>query len=164
MSVFYFILKLIRLLNKNISDSFLVKGFLLGFFISLTPENIILDVLLVFLMFLFALPITAVILGVFLAPLFFSLLDPFFLYVGHLILFDISLFYPFWQYALELPFFVLLGFNNTLMIGAIIVSIFLSIPLYLSLMFFLNRYISYFKPFMLKINGLLEKLGWVIKK
>merc|ERR1712079_683538 len=91
-------------------------------------------------MFVFSLPIAAVLLGALIAPLFFPLLDPLFLYVGHLILFDISLLGSLWQYALELPFFVLLGLNNTLMLGTLLCSAFLSFPLYIFLMFLMKRY------------------------
>ena len=164
MSVIYFFLKLIRLLNKNITATFLVKGFLLGFLISFTPNNIVLDIILLLLMVVFSLPIAAVLLGAFIAPLFFLVLDPLFLYVGHLILFDISLLRPLWQYALELPFIVLLGLNNTLMLGSLICSALLSIPLYRLLMFLMKRYAASLKPVMLKINGVLKKADWVFKK
>ena len=164
MSILYILIKFFRLLNKNTSDLYLSLGFILGLFIAFTPKNIFVDVVLGSFVFVFSLPITAVFFGVILGPLFFPIVDPIFLFIGKYMLLELTFLNLFWEYFFELPLIAFFSFNNTLMLGSIIGSAFLSFPLHRLFCFLLKRYGAILRSFSYKIKSGLSKAERFFKR
>lgn len=136
--------KLLKALSSNTDPGAIACAFACGLILGFIPKgNLIWWVLFVFMLFMriqrgaFAL---AIFLGSLLAPR----LDPTFISIGDKVL-HLPQFIPYYIKLLDTPFVVFTKFNNTVVMGSLIVSVISFIPVYIIvriLIFVWRRYIG----------------------
>ena len=115
---------ILKALNSNQNPKEIAAGIAFGFMLALLPSNNLLWILI--LIFVFLLRVNQAIMFIFIAILkpFAFLLDPFFHSVGYAILSN-KAFYDFFTKMYNVPFLFLTKFNNTVVMGSLIVGIIL---------------------------------------
>ncbi|MBL8024133.1 MAG: TIGR03546 family protein [Elusimicrobia bacterium] len=129
----------IRALNEKASPHALAGGFALGAIIGLTPKGSLHNVLVLFLIFLLPVNKSASLVSAILFALFSYLFDPFFNRVGELLLTRPAL-EGLWTTLYNLPILPWTRFNNTLVLGSLMVSLILFIPLFKGAVWGVTRY------------------------
>jgi len=122
--------KLFKILRSAASPSQIAGGFIIGMIIGLTPfwtlHNFILFVILIILnvnigMALFSL---AIFTGMA------YLLDPAFHHLGYFFLVDLNFLNGLWTWLYNIPIIALSKYNNTIVMGSLVVSLILTLPVY----------------------------------
>ena len=130
MFVLEFIAKLIKILRSEISPNQISWGFALGMILGLTPfwslHNLIVVILIIILKVNLATAIFSF--GIFSAIAY--LVDPLFHSFGYYLLVDLDSLNAFWTWLYNVPILALSKFNNTVVMGSLIFSIILMIPVY----------------------------------
>ncbi|MFQ3675299.1 MAG: TIGR03546 family protein [Endomicrobiia bacterium] len=131
MPILYLLKKLIKLLQSNISPNELAGGVVIGMFIGLTPFFSLINVIaLIFAIILnvnfasvmFAIPVFSLI----------GLVTDFFAdKIGYLLLVKIESLTPFWTKLYNMPIVPFTKFYNTVVLGNLVISIFIAIPVFL---------------------------------
>ena len=120
----------------------LAAGIVLGSFLGLTPlinlHNALIFAALVLLNVSFAGGMLGWALFV---PIGF-VLDPLFDWIGHTLLLDVSFLTPFWTSLYNTPVIPLTNFNNTVVLGSLLFSLLLLLPLYFASRWGVTRYRS----------------------
>ena len=130
MFVLEFIAKLIKILRSEISPNQIAWGFVLGMILGLTPfwslHNLLVVILIIILKVNLATAIFSF--GIFSAVAY--LVDPLFHSFGYYILVDLESLNDFWTWLYNVPILALSKFNNTVVMGSLVSSIILMIPVY----------------------------------
>lgn len=130
MFVLEFIAKLIKILRSEISPNQIAWGFALGMIIGLTPvwslHNLLVVVLIIILKVNLATAIFSF--GIFSGIAY--LVDPLFHSFGYYLLVDLQSLNSFYTWLYNVPVLSLSKFNNTVVMGSLISSIILIIPVY----------------------------------
>ncbi len=131
MFILQFFAKLLKILRSAASPGQIAGGFILGMIIGLTPMMSLHNLIVLFLI---------VILNVNMAMAIFSfgifsgvayLLDPLFHSFGYFLLADLTSLKGFYTSLYNIPVIALSRFNNTVVMGSLVTSIILLIPVYL---------------------------------
>ncbi len=139
--------------NKKMISLAIVLGLISGFL----PAFTFLNYIIFFLVFVLRIPLGLYFASFTLFKLFSYLLDPLFNKIGYLVLTFKSL-EPLFTYLYNLPFLRWSGFNNTLVIGSLIVGIIIGIVLYFILEHFIDTYRQKVFPKLKKIKF----LRWIV--
>jgi len=130
MFVLEFIAKLIKILRSEISPNQIAWGFVFGMILGLTPfwslHNLLVVILIIILKVNLATAIFSF--GIFSAVAY--LIDPLFHSFGYYILVDLESLNEFWTWLYNVPVLSLSKFNNTVVMGSLVSSIILMIPVY----------------------------------
>lgn len=148
--------KLIVILNSDESPSQISAGFILGFLIGGSPFNYVYSLILFLLLGILKVNFTSGLFAILISSLLTPILDPIYHHIGHYLLVTSTGLEGFWTTLYNMPIFPLTNFNNTIMLGSMVVNLLLSI-----LLFFLIKklILSYRETIMTKIkNSKLFKL------
>ena len=123
--------KLFKILRSAASPSQIAGGFIIGMIIGLTPfwtlHNFILFVVLIILNVNIAMALFSLMICTGLA----YLLDPAFHHLGYFVLVDLSFLNGLWTWLYNIPVVALSKYNNTVVMGSLVVSLILTIPVYM---------------------------------
>ena len=123
--------KLVKVLRAGPSPAQVAGGFMLGMFLGLMPGFNFYWLFICVLILLVDVNLSAAILGWMVFSLFAYLLDPVFHNIGFALLVDVHWLRRFWTTLYNLPVFPISHFNNTVVLGSLIVSMVLALPVYL---------------------------------
>ncbi len=123
--------KIIRLLHSEISPSEIAAGVAFGVILGLVPLSLVLGIFVFLLIFLLKVNIGAALFSALLFKLVAYFADPLADIFGYALLVDARLLAPFWSYLYNLPIVPFTRFNNTVVLGSILISIILFVPVYL---------------------------------
>ena len=136
------IIKLLRVLSTETSPIQISAGFALAMIAGLTPLMSLHNLLVVFLLLIFRINIAAFLMGL----LFFSgiayLLDPSFHQLGYSLLNNQSL-NALWTSMYNISIWRLSGFNNTITMGSLVISLLAFIPVLIISNMLIKRYRSH---------------------
>ena len=122
--------KLVKVLRAGPSPAQIAGGFMLGMFLGLMPGFNFYRLLICILILLVDVNLSAVILGWMVFSLFAYLLDPVFHNIGFSLLVDVHWLHGFWTTLYNLPVLPFSHFNNTVVLGSLVVSIVFAVPVY----------------------------------
>lgn len=122
--------KLIKVLRAGPSPAQVAGGFTLGMFLGMMPGFNFYWLLIFMFILLLNVNISGVILGYLVFSLFAYLFDPVAHNLGFILLTDIEWLKGFWTTLYNLPVFPLSGYNNTVVLGSLTVSLLLTTPVY----------------------------------
>ena len=134
--------QLIKALREGESPGQIAAGFTLGFLIGLTPFWTLQGVLLFLVLFIFKVNLAAGTLAILLAGLVAYLADPAFHALGYFILTGMPFLQGLWETLFNLPVAPLTRFNNTVVLGSLVVGILAAVPLYFGMRKFVLAYRS----------------------
>jgi len=130
MFVLEFLTKLIKILRPEISPNQIAWGFVLGMILGLTPfwslHNLLVVILIIILKVNLATALFSF--GIFSAIAY--LIDPLFHSFGYYLLVDLQDLNSFWTWLYNVPILALSKFNNTVVMGSLVSSLIMMIPVY----------------------------------
>ncbi len=132
MFVIQFISKFIKILRSAASPSQIAGGFILGMTLGLLPSLINpLSILIVLLIIILNVNLATAIFSYAIFSAIAYLADTLFHSVGYVVLVDFTAIRGLWTTLYNSPFVPYTGFNNTLMMGSLLISIILLYPMFL---------------------------------
>ncbi len=131
--------KIFRILNAEATPRQIAGGVALGMIIGLTPTFSLHNVVVVFLIMVIRVNLTAAILSMFAFDLVGFALDPLSDWLGYSILISTTL-RPVWVEAYNASVIPFTHFNNTVVMGSVVISLILLYPVFLSTQYGVVRY------------------------
>ncbi len=122
--------KLFKALRSNESPSQLAWGFVMGMIIGLTPFWNLHNLLVIFLIIILNVNAAMAVAGFLIFSLFAFLLDPLFHSLGYWLLVDVDSLRPLWLFFAGTPVLAWSNFNNTVVLGSLVVALSLIAPVY----------------------------------
>jgi len=119
---------LFKILNGDISARQVAGGFAFGLIIGLTPTFSLHNLLVVFLICIIRVNVATVMFSYIIFGLLSYLINPISHQLGYLLLVRFEFLKSFWTMLYNMPFIPLTGFNNTLLLGSVIISLILFYP------------------------------------
>ena len=132
--------KLIKALSSNDSPAQLAWGFVIGSFLGLVPLNTLFTVSTIFVMLIINVNIAAGMLAFALYSFIAWMIDPLFHSVGYWALTSLSFLESFWTTLFNAPIAPLTRFNNTVVMGSLLITVVLIAPNYFLFKAFVVRY------------------------
>jgi uncharacterized protein (TIGR03546 family) len=120
--------KLFRILNGDVSPRQIAGGFAFGVILGLTPLLSLHNLLVLFLICIIRVNVSSAIFSMLIFKLLAFLIDPLSHQLGYLLLVDFGFLNSFWTFLYNLPIVPWTGFNNTLVLGSLVISLILFIP------------------------------------
>ncbi|MFC1555330.1 TIGR03546 family protein, partial [candidate division KSB1 bacterium] len=117
-----------------------------GMFLGMMPLFSLYSILVLLLIFLININISAAILGFFVFQIFSYAFDPLFHDLGYFLLVDTEWLFGFWTALYNLPVMPLTRFNNTVVLGSLVSSLIITIPVFYSFRFGIIKYRSTLEP------------------
>ena len=130
MFVLEFIAKLIKILRSEISPNQIAWGFVLGMILGLTPFLSLHNLLIVILIIILKVNLATALFSFALFSAIAYLIDPLFHSFGYYILVDMQSLNGFWTWLYNVPVLALSKFNNTVVMGSLVSSLILILPVY----------------------------------
>ncbi len=130
MLILKFLAKLVRILRSGVSPNQIAGGFILGMIIGLTPIWNLHNLLIIFLIILLRVNIAAAIFSFLLFSGVAYLADPVFHDLGYYVLTQIPALQDLWITMYNTPILAFSNFNNTVVMGSLVASIVLLIPMF----------------------------------
>ena len=130
MLVLKLIQSLIKALHSDGTPGQFAAGFVLGSILGLTPLLNLHNALVFGLIIILNVSFPAAMLAWALATPVGFLLDPLFDAAGHALLLDVTALRPLWTTLSNIPVFPLTNFNNTVVLGSLVTSVVLGVPLF----------------------------------
>ena len=152
MFILKFISRLIKVLRAGPSPAQIGGGFAMGMFLGLMPGFNFYWLLICILIILINVNISAVILGWMFFALVAFLLDPVFHTLGYALLANIEWLRDFWTSLYNLPVFPISRYNNTVVLGSLIISVFLAVPVYYLVKYGIVKYREKLDPKIQKLK------------
>ena len=134
--------KFIKVLRAGETPRQIAAGFGFGYLIGLMPFWTLQGILLFFVMFLLNINLAAGTLAIVICSISAYLLDPIFHHLGYFILAQIPALHGFWETLYNLPVAPLTRFNNTVVMGSLVVGLISVFPVYLAMKKFVISYRS----------------------
>jgi uncharacterized protein (TIGR03546 family) len=129
MFVLRFIWKLLGILNSNISPKQIAGGIALGMILGLTPFFSLHNLLIILLICIIRVRISAVILSAIIFGLISYLVNPVSSLIGYFLLVNAGFLKPLWTALYNMPVIAFSNFNNTLVLGSLVLSLILFYPI-----------------------------------
>ena len=140
MLILKFVLKFIRILNKDASPQQIAGGIALGSIIGITPLTSLHNLVVLVLILMVRVNISSALLGVLVFTAFAYVLDPLFNSVGYYLLVDAAFLQPLWTVLYNMPVVPWTKFNNTLTLGSLACALLVFWPLYFLLVWAVVNY------------------------
>ena len=140
MLVLKFIQSLIKALHSDGTPGQLAAGLVLGSILGLTPLMNLHNAAVFGLIIILNVSFPAAMLGWALATPLGFVLDPLFDAAGRALLLDVTALRPLWTTLSNVPVFPLTNFNNTVVLGSLVTTLVLAVPLYYLARFGVERY------------------------
>ena len=122
--------KIIKILRSGATPPQIAGGFILGMILGLTPLWSLHNLVVVIIVILFTVNISAVLFSFLIFSLFAYIFDPLFHNLGYFVLVDIPALKGLWTSLYNIPIIALSNFNNTVLMGSLLTSLVLLIPVY----------------------------------
>jgi len=122
--------KLIKILRSAASPHQIAAGFVIGMIIGLTPFWTLHNMILIFILIIVNINIGTAIFSFLLFSAIAYLIDPLFHSLGYFLLVDMEGLKDFWTFLYNLPLVALSRYNNTVVIGSLLIALILSLPTY----------------------------------
>ena len=153
----HFILKFLRELNSATSSKSLVLAIILGLIAGFLPTINFFTLIIFFIVLIFRIPIGLFIASYAIFKILGFFLDPLFNNVGYAVL-TASFLKPIWTFFYNLPFFRWSGFNNTIVMGSLVLGVILGVILY----FVLDKFIQIYRSIVFEKLKKIKLLSWLI--
>ncbi|MBN1349800.1 TIGR03546 family protein [candidate division KSB1 bacterium] len=140
MFILQLVSKFIKILNSDASPNQVAWGFALGTILGFTPLMAFHNLIVVVLLIILRVNIASAMLSFALVKLFAWALDPLFHRVGFFVLTDIAALQSFWTSLYNAPIAPFTRFNNTIVMGSLLISLVLLVPNYIWFKWFIRRY------------------------
>ncbi len=135
-----FLAKLISILNSEISPRQIAAGFAFGVMVGLVPIAGLLPYLLTLLSLVINVNLAALAFAAFLFKIISFALDPLANQIGYYFLAKTPALKPFWTALFNMPLVPYTRFNNTIVLGSLIIGLLLFIPMYVGARIGVVRY------------------------
>jgi uncharacterized protein (TIGR03546 family) len=122
--------KLLKILRSAASPGQIASGFVVGMIIGLTPFWTLHNMILIIILIIVNINIGTAIFSFILFSAFAYLADPLFHHLGYFLLVDITSLKSLWTYLYNMPLIALSKYNNTVVMGSLIVALLFSPPAY----------------------------------
>lgn len=122
--------KLIKTLRSNAAPSQIAWGFVLGMILGLTPLWNLHNLLVILLLIIFNVNLGAATLAFLVFSLFAYLLDPLFHNLGYFLLVEVESLRPLWVFCCSTPILAFANLNNTVVLGSLVSSLVLLLPVF----------------------------------
>lgn len=122
--------KLIKALSSGQSPAQLAGGFVLGMIVGLTPFWSLHNALVILLIILIRVNISMAIFSALFFGAIAYLLDPLFHSFGYWLLVDVTALQGLWTWFVNQPVLALFNFNNTVVVGSLVISLIMLVPMY----------------------------------
>jgi len=152
MIVLKFLAKLVKILRSGASPNQIAAGFILGMVIGLTPLWSLHNLIIVFLLIIFNVNFATAIFSFLIFSGFAYLLDPLFHDLGYYLLVDVQALHALWTTMYNVPLLALSRFNNTVVMGSLVSSLILMIPMYFAVRSFVKVYREKLEPKVQKLK------------
>ncbi|MEJ2543044.1 MAG: TIGR03546 family protein [Calditrichaceae bacterium] len=143
--------KLFKILRAEDTPNQIASGFFLGMIIGLTPFLTVHNMIIILLVFILKVNAGSVIFAFILFSGFAYILDPIFHSFGYYILVDMTSLHGILVTLFNIPIVALSRYNNTVVMGSLVVSIILILPVF----FFMKYFVKYYRE---HIDAKLQKL------
>jgi len=130
MFILEFLAKLVKILRSGATPSQIGGGFILGMILGLTPFWSLHNLIIILLIIILNVNISMAIFGFAVFSGIAYIFDPLFHNLGFLLLADTESLRGFWTAMYNVPIIALSRFNNTLVLGSLVSSIILLVPVY----------------------------------
>jgi uncharacterized protein (TIGR03546 family) len=131
MILFNFFARLISVLQAAATPAQIGAGFVVGMAMGFTPSAVM-TALLGLVLIIFNVNITAALAAAALFRILAYGLDPLFHSLGYLVLAEAAFLRPLWTTLYTIPFVPFTGFNNTVVMGGVVLSLALAAPVYVA--------------------------------
>lgn len=132
--------KLIKLLRSAASPAQIALGFVFGMVIGVISLKSLFAPIIILFIIILNVNVTSAILAVLLFRLIAFLIDPFLHSLGYWVLVDVSAFTRVWAFLYNIPIFPYTRFNNTVVMGGLILSIVLLYPVFRGICVLIRNY------------------------
>jgi uncharacterized protein (TIGR03546 family) len=122
--------KLLKILRSAASPNQIAIGFIIGMIIGLTPFWTLHNIILIFILIIVNINIGTAIFSFLLFSAIAYLVDPLFHSLGYFLLVDMEGLKDFWTFLYNLPLVALSRYNNTVVIGSLVIALVVSLPTY----------------------------------
>jgi uncharacterized protein (TIGR03546 family) len=124
------LVKIFKILRSDASPKQISAGVIIGMIIGLTPFWTLHNLILIVLVIILSVNIGSVLFSFIIFSAIGYLLDPLFHHLGYFLLVDIEALKGLWTTLYNLPVIALSRYNNTVVMGSLLVAIILTIPLF----------------------------------
>jgi len=132
--------KLVKLLRGAASPTQIAGGFVLGMLIGVISLNTLFAPVIILFIVILNVNITSAILAALIFRLIAFLIDPVLHSLGYWVLVDVSALSRVWAFLYNIPIFPYTRFNNTVVIGGLILSVVLLYPVYRGIYVLIKNY------------------------
>jgi len=122
--------KLVKILRSAASPNQIAAGFMIGMIIGLTPFWTLHNIILIVLLIIVNINIGTAIFSFLLFSAIAYLADPLFHHFGYFLLVDVESLKNLWTFLYNIPLIALSRYNNTVVMGSLLVALILSVPMY----------------------------------
>ena len=152
MPILQIIAKLFKILRSEVSPNQIAWGFVMGMIIGLTPFFTVHNILLIILIVMLKVNIGMAMFSFALFSGVAWLLDPVFHKFGYYLLVDVTSMHSVWTALYNMPVIALSRYNNTVVMGSLVVSLLLIIPVFPFARYFVIFYRKKIDPLVQKIK------------
>lgn len=131
---------LIQALHSKDSPRQIALGFAIGTLAGWAPFNVLYSGFILFLLYMLNVNMGFGLLGTLIASILAFLLDPLAGLLGHWVLTDVPFLQPVWTFLFNVPIVPYTRFNNTVMLGSVLIALILFAPIYFGVRFGVKRY------------------------
>lgn len=125
-----FFVKVLKVLNSEVSPNEIAAGFAFGALVGLIPVKGLLPTVLLLISFIININLAMVALATLVFKLLSFILDPLANQIGYVLLTKIPALKPFWTHLYNLPIVPYTRFNNTIVLGSLVIGLILLVPLF----------------------------------
>jgi uncharacterized protein (TIGR03546 family) len=130
----------VKLLRAGQDPRQIAGGFALGSILGLSPMLTLQNVLIWFVILVLNVNISAAVLAMTLCSLIAFIVDPLFHWLGYVLLVNVDALHGLWTWLYNAPIAPLTRFNNTVVMGSLVVALVLFIPIYIGMQRFVLAY------------------------
>jgi uncharacterized protein (TIGR03546 family) len=132
--------KLIKLLRSAASPAQIAGGFVFGMMIGIISLNSLFTPIIILFIIILNVNVTSAILAALLFRLIAFLIDPFLHSLGYWVLVDVSALTRVWEFLYNIPIFPYTRFNNTVVMGGLILSVVILYPVFKGISVLIRNY------------------------
>ena len=140
MLIIKFVLKFLKILNRDATPQQIAGGIALGSIAGITPLANLHNLGVLFLVIIIRVNMSSALLGLALFSAIGYLLDPLSNRIGYALLVEAEFLAPFWTLLYNTPVVPWTAFNDTLVLGSLVVSLVLFAPIYFLLVWAVRKY------------------------
>jgi len=136
-----FVKSIIKILHSNVSEDEAAAGFAIGSIMGLLPFASLINVFMLFLIIILNVNYSAAALAIIIFGIVGSFTDPAAGFIGNILLAKMDILTPFWSYLYNVPLIPFTRFNNTVVLGSLVIALFLAAPVFI----FSKKFILYYR-------------------